>query len=111
MMFETPEIWLHKSPPHLRGGIDVRIVDRNFKQCVTSLSTEPLGVGETIPVLMRIDDTQAQRMMDELWDCGIRPTQGAGSAGSLAATQAHLEDMRSIAMDLIKSKLVVDGGK
>ena len=38
----------------------------------------------------------AQRLMDELWNCGLRPTEGSGSAGSLAATQRHLEDMRSL---------------
>lgn len=40
---------------------------------------------------------QAQELMDELWSCGLRPTEGSGSAGSLAATQKHLEDMRAIA--------------
>ena len=38
-----------------------------------------------------------QLLMDELWHAGIRPTQGMGSAGSLAATERHLADMRSIA--------------
>jgi hypothetical protein len=39
----------------------------------------------------------AQHLMDQLWQCGLRPTEGTGSAGSLAATQRHLEDMRTIA--------------
>jgi hypothetical protein len=34
--------------------------------------------------------------MDELWHAGIRPTEGAGSAGAMAATQRHLEDMRTL---------------
>jgi hypothetical protein len=38
----------------------------------------------------------AQVLMDELWRCGLRPTEGSGSAGSLAATQDHLRDMRTI---------------
>ncbi len=41
----------------------------------------------------------AQTLMDDLWVCGIRPTEGAGSAGSLAATQRHLEDMRRLVFD------------
>jgi hypothetical protein len=32
-----------------------------------------------------------------LWNCGLRPTEGSGSAGSLAATQRHLDDMRTVA--------------
>ncbi len=44
----------------------------------------------------------AQLLMDELWNCHIRPTEGTGSAGSLKATQDHLEDMRKISFDLLK---------
>ncbi len=43
---------------------------------------------------MSRDDAQA--FMDELWHVGIRPTEGTGSAGSLAATQQHLKDMRTL---------------
>lgn len=39
--------------------------------------------------------------MDQLWNCGLRPTEGSGSAGSLAATQRHLEDMRKIAFNTL----------
>ena len=38
----------------------------------------------------------AQVLMDDLWGCGIRPTEGAGTAGSMAAAQKHLADMRAI---------------
>lgn len=41
---------------------------------------------------------QAQALMDQLWTCGLRPSEGSGSAGSLAATERHLEDMRKLAM-------------
>lgn len=39
---------------------------------------------------------EAQRFMDDLWECGLRPSEGTGSAGALAATQKHLEDMRKL---------------
>lgn len=45
---------------------------------------------------MRVDMNAAQQLMDELWHCGLRPTEGTGSAGSLAATERHLEDMRRL---------------
>ena len=38
----------------------------------------------------------AQRLMDSLWNCGLRPTEGSGSAGSLAATQAHLSTVKEV---------------
>jgi len=43
----------------------------------------------------------AQTLMDDLWACGIRPTEGKGSAGALAATERHLEDMRKIAFRVL----------
>ncbi|HTI72907.1 MAG TPA: hypothetical protein VMF06_23240 [Candidatus Limnocylindria bacterium] len=48
------------------------------------------------PPTVTIDSTAAQSLMDGLWECGFRPAQGSGSAGSLAATQNHLADMRAI---------------
>lgn len=45
---------------------------------------------------------KAQVLMDDLWHCGLRPTEGRGSAGSLLATEKHLGDMRKIAFELLK---------
>lgn len=39
---------------------------------------------------------EAQRLMDALWDAGLRPSEGSGSAGALLATQNHLNDMRAL---------------
>lgn len=46
-----------------------------------------------------------QRLMDELWLAGLRPTEGSGSAGSLAATERHLADMRRYADRLLDATL------
>ena len=53
------------------------------------------AVSPSMPTL-RISPTTAQAFMDELWNVGIRPTEGSGSAGALAATQRHLDDMRAL---------------
>src|SRR4030042_868144 len=52
---------------------------------------------------LRYED--AQCLMDELWRCGLRPTEGSGSAGSLAATEKHLNDMRAIVSKQLEVKL------
>ena len=44
----------------------------------------------------------AQSLMDELWTAGLRPSEGTGSAGSLAATERHLADMRTLAFHALK---------
>ncbi len=48
------------------------------------------------PAAIYLSGDDAQRFIDELWNAGLRPTEGSGSAGSLAATQRHLEDMRAL---------------
>lgn len=40
---------------------------------------------------------QAQSLMDDLWTCGFRPTQGRQSEGVTEAQGRHLEDMRALA--------------
>lgn len=58
-----------------------------FKESPTYMVSEPC-------LRMRLEE--AQRLMDELWDCGLRPSEGTGSAGALSATKNHLEDMRKL---------------
>lgn len=63
---------------------------------VARLTFEPLEQGMFCEPTAHLSGDTAQQLMDELWRAGIRPTEGAGSAGSLAATKAHLEDMRTL---------------
>ena len=58
---------------------------------------EPAAVGYFVAPTLSLTKDEAQALMDELWRVGLRPTEGSGSAGSLAATQRHLEDMRALA--------------
>ncbi len=60
--------------------------------------------GDRVGPIMSLTYEEAQTLIDELWRCGVRPTEGAGSAGSLAATERHLKDMQSIAKGLLKKE-------
>ena len=55
--------------------------------------------GEFIKPTCSIPWQAAQTLMDDLWQCGLRPTEGTGSAGALKATQSHLEDMRRLVFE------------
>lgn len=48
------------------------------------------------PPTISITNDGVQRLMDELWAMGFRPTSGVGSVGQLAATERHLSDMRHL---------------
>lgn len=59
--------------------------------------------GAVVEPMLRLGIQEAQQLIDELWQCGLRPTEGTGSAGSLAATERHLADMQKIALGLLKA--------
>jgi hypothetical protein len=61
-----------------------------------SVVIAPLDRNVWTPPTFEVEPEEAQNLMDELWRCGLRPTEGTGSAGSLAATERHLKDMRAL---------------
>lgn len=63
------------------------------------------GASEVPPVTCSMEPEAAQDLMDQLWACGFRPSEGTGSAGALASTQSHLQDMRSMVAHLTKTPL------
>lgn len=95
------ELLLHRSP--WRDGLEVLICERDHRDGITAvaraLTLEKLPESERdnqLDPTMRLDGEAARRLMDELWRCGIRPSNGAGNVGQLAATEKHLEDMRTL---------------
>lgn len=51
----------------------------------------------------------AQELMDSLWQAGLRPSEGTGSAGALKATQDHLKDLRDQLAVLSRLLYIKDG--
>ena len=70
--------------------------EQAYAQPVVFRAMTDADEGIVQPFAFSMGDDDAQRLMDELWRCGFRPTEGSGSAGSLAATERHLEDMRAL---------------
>ena len=83
---------------HFNRGIELHMAERAGKKLSVAINVEmrELPDGEMSEPFLRMSLTDAQSLMDELWHCGLRPTEGTGSAGSLAATERHLEDMRRL---------------
>lgn len=93
----------------MRGTIDVMLIARSetpdmvaIAQPVTFVERDADAYSPEPTMRLRMDE--AQQLIDELWRCGMRPTEGTGSAGSLAATERHLKDMQSITFGLLKGK-------
>ena len=85
-------------------GIEILITETtNGRRSVAKTVTlEEMKPGEYCEPTMSIKHKEAQQLIDELWQAGLRPTEGTGSAGSLKATERHLEDMRKIAFNKLK---------
>lgn len=60
------------------------------------------GDAPIIPPAIVLQPDEAQQLCDALWDAGVRPTNGEGSTGQLAATQAHLADIKKVAFHALK---------
>lgn len=82
----------------LSPAIQLFMAQRHGKKLsvAESVVMRELPDSEVARPFLTIDVTEAQTLMDELWHCGLRPSEGAGSSGSLAATERHLADMRAL---------------
>lgn len=93
------ELRVHKTP--WEHGVQVALIewgpDGRTSSMVTDVTTTLVPEGTPLVPLFGLDATQAQRLMDDLWHAGLRPTEGSGSAGALAAVEKHRDDMREIA--------------
>lgn len=81
-------------PPFRADGVDFAFFRADHVGLITWVERDPSV--ETTGDRTRLSADAAQRLMDDLWDAGVRPAEGAGSAGQLAATVRHLEDMRTL---------------
>lgn len=94
---------LVRRQPFMGNRLDVMILVRDNTSGIEKLSVaQPLTL---VPVTEEwcepkptctLQPQAAQQLMDELWQCGLRPTEGTGSAGALAATERHLADMQKL---------------
>lgn len=96
----------------LNGNIELRIGREagDGHDIVRPLQMERIAAGEYVAPAVTLAPDEAQQLMDELWRCGIRPTEGRGSAGQLEAVQRHLEDMRRIAEQAPSLRELVEMG-
>lgn len=83
---------------HMQPWFDgIELFIRKDKQAMAApLTFKDHEPGMVSDPALRISGDEGQQLMDELWRCGLRPSEGSGSAGSLAATERHLEDMRAL---------------
>ena len=53
------------------------------------------------PPAFVVSEADAQALMEDLWNMGLRPSQYEESAGELKATKKHLQDYRNLVAKLL----------
>lgn len=66
-----------------------------------TMETGKIGENREIESILTLEMHEAQQLIDDLWETGLRPTEGTGSAGSMKAVQDHNKDMREVALKLL----------
>ncbi len=100
---------------HIRGNRSYRHTGFNFwfqeyKNGKTLIvKTDSIKTVEHDPYTLDGPDTTfslpkeaAQVLLNDLWEAGYRPDDGAGNVGQLKATQSHLADMKEIVFHTLK---------
>lgn len=79
-------------------GVEIRAIQESpeGRRYAQEMIMEPYTDGMWMPSLLTLGRTEAQELMDSLWQSGIRPTEGSGSAGAMRAVERHLGDMRTL---------------
>lgn len=85
----------------LCNAIDLFMAQRSGKtlSIAENVTMRTVPEGEVARPFLTLSTTDAQALMDELWHCGLRPSEDTGRAGSLAATERHLADMRKLVFE------------
>lgn len=104
-MFHPIRTEVHAQRVWMKNSIDIAVLEQrqfgSFIGAPVSMVALDDNAARVAPTLS-LTNEQAQQLMDQLWICGLRPTEGTGSAGSLAATERHLEDMRKVSTGLLR---------
>ncbi len=58
--------------------------------------------GMLVDTTFQLEEIQAQLLMDELYNAGIRPSEGNTTWGVSEAKDKHIEDLRTIAFKTLK---------
>ena len=64
----------------------------------------PYTPGEMVEPTLVFKFEEAQQLMQELWDAGFRPNNGAGSTAEATALQKHIQFAEFVATTLLKGK-------
>lgn len=83
--------------------------DGRFAIPEAALTMRVIDPGQALPSepVVNVGQEALQSLIDEIWRLGIRPTEGHGSTGHLAATEKHLDHTTRLLDDTLKTVINV----
>lgn len=96
------EVRAYVSPE--RRQIDLFVVDEDAIGTSIVMEKSEYNLHPEPTIVLADRNNAAQILMDDLWNAGIRPTEGSGSAGSMGAIQNHLKDLQRMLFDDIRTR-------
>lgn len=86
-------VWTHQIEIFVRGQ---DFDDALKHKTAANIDYVEKSAGASIDPLFTLSLEAAQRLMDSLYECGIRPSSQKTTDGELVAVRLHLEDMRTL---------------
>jgi len=95
---ERPRIMIYRSVDYMHEypAQIVRYVDGEPEH-LGEKGWDGVKDGKYYPPSLLLKEHELQKIADDLWAIGIRPSGSEGSIGQLDAVNRHLDDMRKIA--------------
>jgi hypothetical protein len=89
---------ISRQPQYFGNNFEVRFLDYSNKCFGESINVRHVeeNTCESIPSLFDLTKDECIGIMDQLWDLGIRPSNGSGDANAFESVKYHLEDMRRL---------------
>mgnify|MGYP001247230715 CR=1 FL=1 len=83
-----------------RNAIDLYAVERGDREGIMRVGKpvvmEEVDLGYRTEPTLSLPFDAAQRLMDELWRIGLRPTDYRDTDGEVAAQKEHITDLRKV---------------
>ncbi len=98
MIENNMKILAHKPP----WSNSIELLIKDGESVATNIIMTKFDRDVYVDPSLKLSNESAQLLIDELWKAGLRPSEGTGIAGSLKATERHLEDMRTLVFKEIK---------
>lgn len=101
------QLFLERMSPMFGNEFGVWIVGRDQAsrkrlRCKIVFDEVPVEECSSVSENFRLKNSDVQRIMDNLWAAGVRPSSGDGNEGALKATQNHLLDVRGVMNRLLE---------